>query len=194
MPFQGRSLPDAVSRFAEHINGLLARTITQSRLVVNGTARGGRFTPTVLYLAFRRGGQTRSAPLRTRFGPMGLFLGWAFDSVTTESGIHQLRTMAYAYHLTPAAATQPILRWEYVREPPDSDARWCRHHLQGPVPLRFDQGAEASLNDLHLPTGWVPIEEIVRFCIVDLGVRPLSPGRHQTLIESLQVSGEQFNT
>ena len=27
-----------------------------------------------------------------------------------------------------------------------------------------------------MPTGWVSIEEIIRFCIVDLGVPPLDPG------------------
>jgi len=41
------------------------------------------------------------------------------------------------------------------------------------------------LNDLHLPTGWVRLEEVLRFCIVDLGVRPLSPRWHEALVESV---------
>ena len=44
------------------------------------------------------------------------------------------------------------------------------------------------LNELHLPTGWVPIEEVLRFCIDDLGVRPLSPGWHETLAASARLS------
>jgi hypothetical protein len=49
----------------------------------------------------------------------------------------------------------------------------------------------SSFNDWHLPTGWVPIEEIIRFCIVDLGVPPLdtsvdadgNPGWHTRLVQ-----------
>jgi hypothetical protein len=30
------------------------------------------------------------------------------------------------------------------------------------------------MNKLHVPTGFVAIEEVLRFCIVDLGVPPLA--------------------
>jgi hypothetical protein len=51
-------------------------------------------------------------------------------------------------------------------------------------------GPAVSLNDLHLPTGYVAFEEVLRFCIVDLGVHPLSDGWDGVLRESY----EQFKT
>jgi hypothetical protein len=42
------------------------------------------------------------------------------------------------------------------------------------------------LNDLHLPTGFTTIEDVLRFCIVDLAVAPLSPEWDQVLNESYQ--------
>ena len=69
---------------------------------------------------------------------------------------------------------EPLMRWEYVRFP--EDALYCRHHFQGLIQLGMadHDGATAMLNDWHLPTVWVSIEEVVRFCIVDLDVKPIS--------------------
>jgi hypothetical protein len=70
-------------------------------------------------------------------------------------------------------ASEPTFRWEYVSRIDDPVAIWCRHHIQGPLLASLGTQVE-SLNDLHTPTGPLPIEELLRFCIVDLGVRPLS--------------------
>jgi len=48
-----------------------------------------------------------------------------------------------------------------------------------------------SLNDLHLPTGWVTIEEVIRFCIVDLGV-PTNPAHDWDAV--LEASYQTFRT
>ena len=45
-------------------------------------------------------------------------------------------------------------------------------------------GHAVPLNDLHLPTGYVAFEEVLRFCIVDLHVRPLAEDWDQTLRNS----------
>ena len=42
------------------------------------------------------------------------------------------------------------------------------------------------LNDLHLPTGFTTIEEVLRFCIVDLGVTPLSDEWDRVLTDSYE--------
>jgi hypothetical protein len=42
----------------------------------------------------------------------------------------------------------------------------------------------ARLNDFHLPTGYVAIEDILRFTIVDLEVAPLSGDWDAILKES----------
>ncbi|HEX5166289.1 MAG TPA: hypothetical protein VFV93_12885 [Thermomicrobiales bacterium] len=82
---------------------------------------------------------------------------------------------------------------------PSDGSFWCRNHLQGPIPIAIG-GKRVSLNDWHLPTGWVPIEEVIRFCIVDLGVEPLdrsldandNSGWHTRLTESYQQSTSSF--
>lgn len=85
--------------------------------------------------------------------------------------------------LTGEGMEEPLFRWEYVREWPEEHQRWCRHHLQGNVVIPIGERG-VSLNDLHVPTGYVTVEEILRFCIVDLGVRPLSDEWHETLEKS----------
>lgn len=187
MTFEGRSAGAAVRAFIDHLNRLLVRTVTRSRLVLVPvpSPEPGQVW---IQVAFRQGGQPTTAPLRTRFGQMGLFLGQVCESRTSGDGTYTLSTISYRYALTPEHTREPLLRWEYVRQPTDPDARWCRHHLQGPVPLRLADNLQVLLNDFHLPTGWVPIEEVLRFCIVDLGVRPLSPNWHEALTESRRLS------
>ena len=92
----------------------------------------------------------------------------------------------YRYTLTPAGADEPLLRWEYVRSPPPG-AEWCRHHLQGSEELEIN-GYVVPLDAFHLPTGYVTFEEVLRFCIVDLGVLPL----HRNWSAILRDSYEQF--
>jgi hypothetical protein len=105
---------------------------------------------------------------------MGLFLGQTLSATQVTPRRFRLATMAYTYSLTPSGGPEPVLRWEYVRHWPDPHARWCRHHLQGDirVPLGVE---EVTLNDVHAPTGYVTVEEIIRFCLSDLGVSPLAP-------------------
>jgi hypothetical protein len=40
------------------------------------------------------------------------------------------------------------------------------------------------LNDVHLPTGYVTFEDVIRFCVVDLEVAPLAQNWHRVLRES----------
>jgi hypothetical protein len=41
--------------------------------------------------------------------------------------------------------------------------------------MQIKHDTKISLNDVHVLTGFVTVEEVLRFCIVDLGVPPLSP-------------------
>ncbi len=180
MPITGRTLAEAAQKFREHVNDVLNRTVTQTPLQLVQVKNG-------FLLAFRQGGVPLAAPLATRVGRMWLYMGQTCSS-TIREGLHYLRTMRYAYTLTSDGSDEPLFRWEYVREPGD-EAMWCRHHLQGPIPLFLNRQA-ASLNDLHLPTGYVPFEEILRFCIVDLQVEKLAANWD----EILRYSYEQFKT
>ena len=177
MPIRGRTLREAAQACCDHVNRVLCTTVTETRLVLVAV----RGAPLV-QLAFRQTGRPTEALLQTRFGPMRLYMGQTCGSARGPDGLHELRTVEYRYTLTPEGSGEPLLRWEYVGAPAPED-RWCRHHLQGPVELRVP-GHAVSLNDLHLPTGYVPFEEILSFCIVDLGVSPLSDDWDRTLRES----------
>ena len=176
-PIRAESLRAASQAFCDHVNRVLATTITQTRLQVILSPDAPR-----AQLAFRQGGQPIPARLTTRFGLMGLYLGQVCTADRTPDGLHELRTVEYRYTVTPDGAAEPLLRWEYIRTPGPEDL-WCRHHLQGPIHLEFPRDT-VSLNDLHLPTGYVPFEDVLRFCIVDLGVRPLSEDWDRILRES----------
>lgn len=119
-----------------------------------------------------------------------MYIGQVCESVLTAPGRHRLVTVKYTYTLTPEGMDEPLWRWEYVRDQAPDD-RWCRHHLQGEVPLTIGR-ASVSLNDLHLPTGYVTVEEILRFCITDLRVRPLSGDWHRLLEESHRLFKTEF--
>ncbi|MDQ3549192.1 MAG: hypothetical protein M3439_10295 [Chloroflexota bacterium] len=121
---------------------------------------------------------------------MELFIGQTFDTVEGQHERERLRLIEYKYTIAPVGADAPLFRWEFVRSP-SSASFWCRHHLQGPIAVDVG-GRSVNLNDWHLPTGWVPIEEIIRFGIVDLGVALLdtsvdadgNPGWHRRLSTS----------
>jgi hypothetical protein len=106
-----------------------------------------------------------------------------------EGEEHRLRTIRYRYTLRPDGDSEPRLRWEYVRE--FSEGNPSRHHLQGPITVPFGR-RELNLNDLHLPTGYTTIEDVIRFCIVDLGVTALSSGWHEVLEESYRLFKTKF--
>ena len=153
----GLSLWRATLQLCEHLNQVLATTVTQTRLV-----------------------PVEPRALAARFGTLRLYLGQVCDGVPLSDGRVQLRTISYKYTLTAEDEPEPLFRWEYGRQLP---GLYCRHHLQGAVPLQIGRYAR-SLNDLHLPTGYVAIEDVLRFCVADLSVRPRSEGWDQILRDS----------
>lgn len=166
MPITGRSRGDGARQFVDHLNATLNRTVTQARLQMRAQVSGN------VYVSFRHAGRPTGARVRTSYGDADLFLAQECSSEVV-GGLHHLHTLRYTYTISPGGRDgEPLLRWEYVRHPEPEGAGWARHHLQGPVTLPWGSGI--SLNDLHLPTGFVPVEEVLRFCIHDLGVAPLS--------------------
>lgn len=186
MPIIGTSLGDAARRFQDHLNDLLTRTITQTRIVV--------FTPkgsSVAQVGFRQAGGPIAASLGTNFGELDLSVLQICDSEEQPDGLHRLRTAAYTYTLTPQGSDEPAIRWEYLRTRPDPEARWARHHVQGPFLIGLQMGG-VSANALHIPTGFVTVEEVIRFCIADLGVNPLSNEWNERLEESYTLFKTDF--
>lgn len=183
MPTYGRNLREVGRAFQDHFNSILANTITAKPLIPVLVA-------SELHISFRDRGRFSSALLGTKYGPMNLYLGQKCDAVEDKDNKRlRLRTISYTYILQPQTMNEPLFRWEYVRFP-GRDAVYCRHHLQGSIPLEItderDQLHTINLNHWHLPTEWVAIEEVIRFCIVDLGVKPLSETWDQVLRESYE--------
>ncbi len=173
MPIEARTLQGAAKTFCDHLNHVLARTVTRTRLQFIDVGED------LIQVAFRQAGRPTTARLTTRFGQMELFLGQNCAAEPTDSKRVRLFTASYKYTLNVHGVEEPLFRWEYKRKPTPSE-RWCRHHVQGNVPLRIGK-KDTSLNDLHLPTGYVAIEDVLRFCIVDLKVKPLTKNWHETL-------------
>jgi hypothetical protein len=179
MPIWGWTLQEATEAFRQHINSVLARTVTQTQLILLRTTTTERFQ-----LTFRQAGAVHQARLNTKYGAIYLYLGQTCESDIDPDRRHRLRTVSYRYTLRPEHATDPIFRWEYVKTL-GSNELFCRHHVQGPIPISLNR-AQLELDDVHLPTGFVTIEEILRFCIVDLGVTPLSDDWHNILSDSYE--------
>jgi hypothetical protein len=181
MLMQGRSLGHASRLLTDHLNRILNSTITHKRLSL--------FLPALAdeaQINFREHGSASFAMLRTDYGPMELDLRQTCDVVgDEETGLLTLRTLSYRYTITPEGNPEPLLRWEFVRFPASSDATWCQHHFQGPIRLGIHnrEGEEAHLNRWHLPTSGIAIEDVLRFCITDLGVRPTGDNWNQQLGE-----------
>ena len=182
MSTSGRTLQDAGRKLTDHFNRLLNRTLTHRRLI-SYIEREDEF----VIIQFRQAGHVQPVRLNTQYGPMDLGLSLhCVPEVETRRRVN-LRATWYRYTLQPHDQREPMFRWEYVAEPEGEDAFWARHHIQGPAPINV--GSQyVSLNDLHVPTGPVPIEEIIRFCINDLGVAPLSDDWDATLLESAETS------
>lgn len=185
MPIEAPTLAKAVERFKDHLNRVLALTVTQSRLVQVRAKDSPHFS-----IGFRgEQGKPIAALMNTRFGPMELSLGQLCEGIPLGEGKFRLLTGGYRYALTEASSDEPWIRWEYRRAQPEHQ-RWCRHHLQGDIALPIR--GRVNLNDLHLPTGYVTIEEVIRFCITDLLVKPLSQEWHEVLQDSYRKFKEEF--
>jgi hypothetical protein len=178
-----RRLGAALQESADRLNELLRQTITRHPLVP-AAAPGGAGRPDRMQLSLRVYGRPGRAPLRTRFGPMGLYLGQVCEMLTAAATGAALVTVKYRYALYLADEDEPFLRWEYDARPTDPGALWCGQHLQGLMRLPVTANG-VPLNDLHLPTGQIAIDEVVRFCIVDLGVEPLSENWNELLMRSV---------
>ncbi|MCO5176630.1 MAG: hypothetical protein M9890_06620 [Thermomicrobiales bacterium] len=110
----------------------------------------------------------------------------------------RLRAVSYVYALQPHSWDDRIVRWEYVKFPAQ-ESFWCRHHLQGPLEfaIRDSRGAihTSTLNEWHLPTGWVTIEEVIRFCLHDLEASALTDRQewHAALNDSIEIFRTRFS-
>jgi len=133
VPIKGATLAEAAKKFRDHLNYVLSRTVTQTPAVLVEVPGAPSFQ-----ITFRQAGQPVQAQLNTRFSQIGFYLGQVCRSIVRKDKLHELRTLSYKYALYSDRSDEPIIRWEYVREPGPQD-QWCRHHLQGPIEIRLNQ-------------------------------------------------------
>jgi hypothetical protein len=179
VPLRASTPHEAFQLFQTHINRLLNKVLTQYRLqFITFGARQEQAS-----LSFRdRRRQPTAVPLRS--SPWYLSLTQELQTVA-EGKEYTLRTVQYAYRIqrTTSIQEEAEVRFEYVSRHKDPEARWCRHHVQFHRDYH-DVREEFSPQKLHIPTGWVTIENVIRFLITDLGVPPLTENWDEVLRES----------
>jgi hypothetical protein len=170
-----RSQGEVFARYLEDLNGLLRQTITDVPLVPEARRAG------VSRVSFTFGA-AGYAPIRTQaYGDLALFIGQVCD-FTRAGRRHELHVLTYRYVVCDDGPGKG-LRWDYVRASADDPKRFCNHHLQGSSVIQLGSGS-FCMDALHLPTGYVPIEDVVRFCLNDLGARPRNADWHERLVAS----------
>jgi hypothetical protein len=131
----------------------------------------------------------------TRFGLLIFHMTQTVEPVWNDLfQKYQLQTNAYSYRLEhPGAATNDaFFRWEYKRKPASVPGP-PRHHMHALATTPCD-GRALDLDKLHLPTGWVLIEDVIRFLITELGMKPpCGDNWAKMLAESEEVFHTQFS-
>jgi hypothetical protein len=111
---------------------------------------------------------------------LGLIVQITFDIVEApgELGPWKVRTLAYNFELTQADGTQLFAFQWHPRGP-----NVLTPHLHLPKDSEMNRVASErlslpkTLSKVHLPTGRVCVEEVIRFAIDDLGVEPMADRR-----------------
>jgi hypothetical protein len=200
VPLCGATPEECGAQFRDHLAAVFARifggqtphvkslTLDAGRTVVGFWSiqnRGGVKVPTIT-----------PRKIKTQFGP--LLFSFSQDVRAVECEEHddlRLETVGYGYRLS-TSSSKPIMRWEYERWPPPGERPknlHPRHHVQVHTDVSVDE-VTMSLKELHPPTGWVLIEEVLRFLIEDCKMEhQAGDGWHELLVASEDKFHEQFS-
>jgi hypothetical protein len=190
LPITGRTARTCLKTFRDHLAGLLAQTVPTTCPVLIAETDAGA------HIGFRQADAPRPVPIATNHGE--LFF-WVAQLVRAKKeGAHYvLSTWQYWYRLqaSDSLIAPALIRWEYDRKLRGGEQP-CRHHVQQQATIKVpDTGAILDLDKLHVPTGWVTLEEVLRFLIYDLKMRPPCGARWPAVLEaSEKVFREQFST
>jgi hypothetical protein len=185
VPLPARTSREAFRALQGHVNGMLNKVLTRYRLefFVRTAAQD---QATLAFFDRRRVAVAVSLPPSLWY----LHLGLELKAVPEEKG-YGLQMLKYAYRIqrTPSLQDEAEVRFEYVSRELDPSARWCRHHVQF---HRDYQNVRDSFspNELHIPTGWVTIENVIRFLITDMRVPPLIEQWEEELEKSEELTRE----
>jgi hypothetical protein len=169
----GIELPrKAAQAFADHLNGVLNRTISDSRLSLIPDPRDANaFELTRLV-------DGASAPLELHGTSARLFVR---QIIVVAEGHCKTESYAYRFQVDESIASW-LIRWEYLREAPRVDYSYPRAHIH--VNATFADGMSAG--GLHIPSRRVPLELVARHLIAEWGVQPKHDDWQTVLEESVQ--------
>lgn len=168
----------AAQGFADHLNGVLNRSVSDARLTILAVpGYGDQFTIACL-------DGPRAAPFALFGSSLRLLL-----SQTVEVVEGRCHTVTYAYRLaTGDAKNDWLVRWEYFRRPPRPDYPYPLAHAHVNATLLVT-GAEDLLAKptphLHLPTARLPLELVLWHLIAEWGVHARTSDWRAVLQESL---------
>lgn len=169
MPLSSRTPQEAFRALQDHFNGTLNKTLTRYRLELFSS-------PPMQDQASLAFFDRRSMPVAVPLFPSSwyLFLGLELKAVP-EGRTHQLQVLRYAYRVqrTPSIQDEAEIRFEYVSRALAPRGQWNRHHVQLHRDYEHTRPGFAP-NRLHIPTGGVALEDVIRFVIADLSVPPLT--------------------
>jgi hypothetical protein len=199
MAIRGKTARACFDEFVAHLNKLVHATLpTNVPLEVAVPAD----RPTAGTLGFRG---VYTVPLATKHGTIYLYLGQLLECVEDKKRAanerFHLSTRKYWYgiQLEQGGQVEPIFRWEYVSpklpEYKDQGKRWCWRHLQMPHTVPMTKG-KLDLKKCHLPSGYIVLEDLIRFLICDMGVKPPCGKTkwHKKLLDSEDKFIGTFNT
>src|SRR5262249_31378906 len=146
--------------FATHVRRLFATVLPLGHYVHVQTSADN---DAAAIMSFYKGDKPAPVRIKTDYGPLYLHLAQALVA-EREKTRYRLATHLYWYRVQQGESLkeQALLRWEYVK---NSTQKFCRHHIQQRAAIKIGQ-ASLDLNKAHVPTGWVTIEEVLRFLIV----------------------------
>jgi len=169
MALEGRTPKACYEPFRKHVSKLIACTLGTNEAVFQiASAR-----PRYMFQIVPSGSMI---PLKTQFGRLHLHIAQTLEAEQLGRNRFRLRTRSYWYrlHNGPNGNSRALIRWEYDSyQLKKRESRPARNHVQLPAKVQVNDETELDLNKLHVPTGWVLIEEVIRFAIADLGVVPL---------------------
>ena len=165
MPITARTPSACFDVFTSHLRELVAATVT-ARYPLSATTSTTGLRQTISF----REAVPVAVPIETAYGRLYFYLGQALEAVPDNGG-YRLTTRQYWYRLQhgPDLSSKAAIRWEY--DTATCRTRHARHHAQAATDLTLGDGC-LDLDKVHLPTGWVTIEEVIRFLIHDLGMTP----------------------
>jgi hypothetical protein len=178
-----RTPRDVLRAFQDHLNVILNKTLTRYRLEFFPRLAKGNRAPLAF---FNRRGVATAIPLAPTHWHLSVIYQLRAIPVGGEYG---LGILAYEHriHRNSSIDDEAEVRFEYVSPDIDPGFPYGRHHVQ------FHQDYHGvregfSPQKLHIPTGGITIEHVIRFLIADLGVPPLTDRWQEELWESARVT------